>query len=123
MTFVITFYALLALMPGIMIALPESHALMMEKCTDIFIALTAPPRTVTDAAQRLTTILSNEQKLMIALMTEGELADLRYTLGKDIRKAFDLDNPDSALLADCASGDPGAAAELIIHRVWKTLTD
>lgn len=96
---------------------------MTEQCPEQLKYLFSPPKTLSSAIKRLSIVLSNEQKLMIALMSEHDLIDLRYTLGVAIRKAFGLDNQTSSLLADCGTSRPEEAADIIIKEVWKTLTE
>ncbi|WP_031433047.1 DUF6794 domain-containing protein [Methylomarinum vadi] len=96
---------------------------MPEQCPEQLKYLFAPPKTLSGAIKRLSLVLSNEQKLMIALMSEHDLIDLRYTLGVAIRKAFSLDNQASSLLVDCGTTRPEQAADIIIREVWKTLTE
>ncbi len=95
---------------------------MMERCTDQLKTITAPPKTVAEAVNRLLTILSNEQKLLIALMSESELVELRPTLGVAISKAFGLGEDNSHLMLECGTKRPAKAAEIIVKEVWKSLT-
>lgn len=67
------------------------------------------------------TVLTGEQKLMIALMPEEDLLDLHFTLGLAIRNAFRLHEPGNKLLIDCGTVHPDDASQAIILELWRKL--
>lgn len=83
--------------------------------------ITQPPETMSEALDRLMNILSSEQKLVIALMSENELAELRLSLGMAIQNAFGLLDSNSKLLAECGVTKATDATNIIITELWRTL--
>lgn len=83
--------------------------------------ITESPNSLADAVNRLQTVLTGEQKLMIALMPEDDLIDLHFTLGLAIRNAFGLHESDNKLLTECGTVHPDDASQAIIFELWKKL--
>ncbi|WP_235726482.1 DUF6794 domain-containing protein [Methylotuvimicrobium buryatense] len=78
--------------------------------------------TVGEAVERLMEILSGEEKLMISMMSEDELIDLRFGLGLAVRNAFGLHEPGSKLLSSCGTSHPDDASNVIIKSLWRNLS-
>jgi Domain of unknown function (DUF6794) len=79
------------------------------------------PDTIAEAVDRLLMVLSDEQKLVIAVMDEEDLIDLHFGLGTSIRNAFRLHDPESKLLASCGTVHPDDASGVIIKELWNQL--
>jgi len=79
----------------------------------------------------LTVPLEGEQKVVLAVMQEKDLINLRFSLGKGIRNAFRLHEPGSKLLASCKNAiypkasynviHPDDASGVIIRELWRVL--
>ena len=80
------------------------------------------PETVDEAVERLMTVLEDEHKATLAIMQEKDLIDLRFSLGMEIRNAFDLHVPWSKLLASCGVAHPDVASGVIIQALWRRLS-
>lgn len=78
--------------------------------------------TVGEAVERLMFLLSGEEKLMIAMMQEDDLIDLRLGLGLAVRNAFGLHDSGSKLLSSCGTCHPDDASDLIIKALWCNLS-
>ena len=66
---------------------------MTKNYTDIFQQNIRTPETVADAVNRLLMAMEGEQKVVLAVMQEKDLINLRFSLGKGIRNAFRLHEP------------------------------
>jgi len=82
---------------------------------------TSLPGTVAEAVDRLLMVLSDEQRLVIAVMDEEDLINLHFGLGTLIRNAFRLHDPESKLLASCGAFHPDDASGIIIKELWNQL--
>ena len=80
------------------------------------------PETVDEAVERLMSVLEDEHKVALAIMQEKDLIDLRFSLGMEIRNAFDLHVPWSKLLASCGVAHPDDASGVIIKVLWRRLS-
>jgi hypothetical protein len=76
------------------------------------------PETVAEAVDRLMMVLDGEQKIALAVMPEGDLIDLHFTLGMAIRNAFGLHDPWSKLLVSCGVVHSDDASGVIIRELW-----
>ena len=74
---------------------------MTKNWSDIFQQNFQQPETVTEAIERLMTVLEGEHKIALAIMRKEDLVDLHFSLGMAIRNAFGLHEPGSKLLASC----------------------
>jgi hypothetical protein len=83
--------------------------------------ITQPPKTIDEAVTRLMSILDDEQKLVIATMSEDDLIDLHFSLGTAIRNAFGVHDPESKLLESCGAIHPDDVSGQIIYDLWKHL--
>jgi hypothetical protein len=79
------------------------------------------PSTVDEAVDRLLNILSAEERLAVASMPQDDLINLHFSLGLDIRNAFDLHEQGNVLLAACGTEHPDDASHVIITALWKKL--
>ncbi len=86
-----------------------------------------PPKTVTEAVERLQSGLSLKDKATIANMAEIELSSMHGNLGEFLQKEFGLWSGNSDLLTSCgffAKRDKVSANEataIIIRELWKRL--
>jgi len=81
------------------------------------------PSTVEEAVDRLMMVLNDDQRLSIALMQENDLIDLHFSLGIEIRNAFELHDPDSLLVKSLGPFvHPDDVSMVIINDLWKRLT-
>ena len=84
------------------------------------------PSNIGQAVQLLLYHLPFKQKVDVAIKTENELSNLRYSLGKYIRDEFDLDS-NMRLIESCLPfSDNGVinaddASQIIIKELWKQL--
>lgn len=92
----------------------DAWSIQLEKITE-------SPTSLAAAVNRLLTVLTGEQKLMLALTPEDELFDLHFSLGLAIRNAFGLHEPGNKLLVDCDTDHPDDASGAIILELWKKL--
>jgi hypothetical protein len=100
--------------------------------SDIFQQNFQQPETVTEAIERLMTVLEGEHKIALAIMRKEDLVDLHFSLGMAIRNAFGLHEPGSKLLASCNNAihpnasynatHPDDASGVIIQALWIKLT-
>ena len=80
------------------------------------------PSTVEEAVDRLMMVLNDEQMLTIATMQEDDLIDLHFSLGIEIRNAFELHGPDSLLVKSLGPFvHPDDVSMVIINALWKEL--
>lgn len=94
---------------------------MTTNWTDQLRCITQPPETIDEAVTRLMSILDDEQKLVIAMMSKKDLINLHFSLGMAIRNAFGLHKPESKLMKSCGSIHPDDVSGQIIHGLWKQL--
>jgi len=81
------------------------------------------PKTVSQAVERLMTIMEPEMKAEVAELAEKDLVNLHYGLGSDIRNGFGLWNDNQELLDDCLrlgrsplyATEPGEPVAVRIH--------
>ena len=76
------------------------------------------PKTVDEAVDRLLDILTDTKKLEVKAMAKDDLVLLHFSLGKDIRNAFGLNDDSTAFLSHHNADD---AAMKIIEELWKKL--
>lgn len=93
---------------------------MAKNWSDLKLEITHPPATVQEAVERLLLVLSDEDKLAIAIMAEEDLFDLHFSLGLAIRNAW-LNQVGGGLLAACGTSHPDDASSVIICGLWRTL--
>ena len=101
---------------------------MTKNWSDIFQQNFQQPETVTEAIERLMTVLEGEHKIALAIMRKEDLVDLHFSLGMAIRNAFGLHEPGSKLLASCNNAihpntsynatHPDDASGVIIQALW-----
>ena len=101
---------------------------LTKNWSDIFQQNFQQPETVTEAIERLMTVLEGEHKIAIAIMRKEDLVDLHFSLGMAIRNAFGLHEPGSKLLASCNNAihlntsynatHPDDASGVIIQALW-----
>jgi len=104
---------------------------LTKNYTDIFQQNIRTPETVADAVNRLLMAMEGEQKVVLAVMQEKDLINLRFSLGKGIRNAFRLHEPGSKLLASCKNAiypkasynviHPDDTSGVIIRELWRVL--
>ena len=104
---------------------------MTKNYTDIFQQNIRTPETVADAVNRVLMVMEGEQKVVLAVMQEKDLINLRFSLGKGIRNAFRLHEPGSKLLASCKNAiypkasynviHPDDTSGVIIRELWRVL--
>jgi hypothetical protein len=88
-----------------------------------------PPKTVTEAIEKLQSGLSLKDKATIANMAEIELSSIHGNLGEYLQKEFGLWSGNSDLLTSCgffAKRDkisPNEATSIIIRELWKRLRE
>jgi hypothetical protein len=80
------------------------------------------PETIDEAVERLMSVLEDEHKVALAIMQEKDLIDLRFSLGMEIRNAFDLHVSWSKLLASCGVAHPDVASGVITQALWRRLS-
>lgn len=86
-------------------------------------SITKAPKTVDEAVTRLISVLDNEHKLAIATMQESDLINLHFSLGIEIRNAFELHDQNSPLLKSLGYFvHPDDVSMVIINALWKKLT-
>ena len=73
---------------------------------------------VSEAVNRLLVILSDVEKEQIKALSEDDLVLLHFSLGKDIRNAFGLNDGNTALLGNRSAGDVSLE---IIETLWGTM--
>ena len=79
------------------------------------------PETIDEVVEQLMSVLEDEHKAALAIMQEKDLIDLRFSLGMEIRNAFDLHVPWSKLLTSCGVVHPDDASGVIINKLWTRL--
>jgi len=101
---------------------------LTKNWSDIFQQNFQQPETVTEAIERLMTVLEGEHKIALAIMRKEDLVDFHFSLGMAIRNAFGLHEPGSKLLASCNNAihpntsynatHPDDASGVIIQALW-----
>ena len=76
------------------------------------------PKTVDEAVDRLLDILTDTQRQEVKAMAKDDLVMMHFTLGKDIRNAFGLNDGNKALLSNRSADN---TAMKIIEELWKRL--
>ena len=76
------------------------------------------PKTVSEAVNRLLVILADVEKEQIKALPQDDLVLLHFSLGKDIRNGFGLNDGNTALLGQRSADD---AAMKIIEGLWYRL--
>jgi hypothetical protein len=89
---------------------------------DLFRQITRPPETVAEAVDWLMDILDDEGKTNLAAMREEELINLHFSLGLAIRNSFRLHELDCKLASPWSFVHPDDVSAMIIHELWKKLT-
>jgi hypothetical protein len=80
------------------------------------------PSTIEEAVDKLMMVLNDEQRLSISVMQENDLIDLHFSLGIEIRNAFELHDPDSLLVKSLGPFvHPDDVSTVIIHALWEKL--
>ena len=84
------------------------------------------PSNVSQAVQLLLYYLPFKDKVEVAIKTESELLELKYSLGKYIQTEFSLDSNASLIESCLAHSDNGEitsedASQIIIKELWKQL--
>ncbi|MEI6757018.1 MAG: DUF6794 domain-containing protein [Chlorobium sp.] len=92
------------------------------------------PKTIKDAAERVISKMSEEEKQVLRRTQPEELARFQFGLGVLIRNKCGLNGGNAALMKACAlsqqqadtynifyQDDPESASEVIIEAVWKHL--
>jgi len=80
------------------------------------------PSTVEEAVDRLMIVLNDEQRISIAVMGENDLIDLHFSLGIEIRNAFELHDQDSPLVKSLGPFvHPDDVSGVIITKLWERL--
>jgi len=86
--------------------------------------ITKTPTTVDEAVDRLMIVLDDEHKQSIATMQEGDLINLHFSLGIEIRNAFGLHDQNNPLLKSLGYFvHPDDVSMVIIGALWKRLKD
>ena len=70
------------------------------------------PKTVSEAVNRLLVILADVEKEQIKALPQDDLVLLHFSLGKDIRNGFGLNDGNTALLGQRSADD--AAIKIIV---------
>jgi Circularly permutated YpsA SLOG family/Domain of unknown function (DUF6794) len=94
---------------------------------DDFKKITALPKTIHEAVDRLITELTLKDKVLIANMSYDELVDLNSNLGTYVRNAFRLWSGNTELIESCRFAvkdkaiNVDGASFAIIHNLWEKL--
>ena len=76
------------------------------------------PKTVDEAVEKLLTIHTDDEKEQIKASPEEDLVLLHFSLGRDIRNTFRLNNGNTVLLRNRSADDVSME---IIEALWKTM--
>ncbi|WP_133717260.1 DUF6794 domain-containing protein [Methylocaldum gracile] len=79
------------------------------------------PRTLREAVDRLTLLLSQAEKDKIAAASSADAIIVHFSLGAYIRKVFGLWRGNKALMASCGALNPEEASVVIIRELWARL--
>jgi hypothetical protein len=82
----------------------------------------APPKTLTEAVDRLLLILTDDEKSEIASTPKADLIpDYHFSLGLSIRNAYQLHDGNPELLASCGMLFADNASAVIMAALWTRL--